>query len=587
VSLNYFPEPRPDELLYGLLARYARHLGLAGAGAASRLFGSADAVATTDLPCRLAALGETLRDRCDLSGDLIIDRHTLYPYHVAFQGLAVRRAVRASMLGSGRSIHLRLGVAASRVRRSGRLLFCRRCLAEMLERHGEATWRRAHQLPGVLVCPDHACPLSESTVEWSAAPRHGYVAATVETCPADAPPVVSGVSAVVMDRLATVARASASLLDGGAVDARSIGVEARRACLDGIGLMRSARKVAVSALTDAVLGFYGETLGHMPIASPAFSGGGWAVELARSRTKAFHPLLHVLFQAFVEGMPRTDAAFGRGPWECLNPLAPHSGDRVVTEVERRRDGGRLTGTFTCSCGYAYTRPLHRDGTIGAPRMKAYGPLLEPVLRGLLVDGASRRGVARAVGLDAKTMVREAVALGLELPWKPPAREPAHVSTRAPAELRLPPSSPGLPVRTRRPGHGPPGPRRDWSAVDVNLAEGLRAAAAAILEERPPVRLTFAELERRLVGRDWIRKRVRLLPSTMAAVTELRETTDAFRRRRIRVAVREFDGPGGLPAPWEVMRRTGVGPSYLPVIEAYLAAVRSGDVRLPSPAAASA
>ncbi len=565
MSLGYFPEPYPDELLYSMVARYERHMGFeVQSHATAKLFGTRHAAVSMNLPGRLSDFARAIGGACGLDPDGIIQNHTLFPYHASFQPASRSVAARRAMIGDGRSVHFLLGVSGSGARLTKRPLFCPICLDEMFVRHGEAYWRRVHQLPGVLVCPDHGYPLGES-LEPTLASRYRHVAATRSICPPEAASVLADVSPVTMDHLARLARASAELLDP-RVGNRWVGdVEDYRDKLAALGLTRSDRKVDVAALIDRFSAFYGGTLGVLGIEAPSECRADWLPELVRARRNASSPLRHLLLQGFLDGALRETDAGHLGPWVCLNPLAPHRGAMIVTDVVKRSHGGVTTGTFTCSCGYAYRRRLAGEKAVGAPTFKAYGPTLEPALRRLLVPGATQRGVAKAIGLGVSTMNARVAGLGLTPPWAMP---------RARRGGRVVPRSRECASSDRAPGEGDSGGRSrrggsrpfDWAGTDAAVAERLSIIAAAVHAVRPAVRLTITEIERRLGRIGWIRQNASRLPEAVARVGRLVETLGAFRRRRIQCIVDDLDARAPRPAAWVIMRSAGVDSSHLPFIE---------------------
>lgn len=106
------------------------------------------------------------------------------------------------------------------------------------------------------------------------------------------------------------------------------------------------------------------------------------------------------------------------------------------------------------------------------------------------------------------------------------------------------------------------PARDWTVVDLALSDSLRAAASGILSLVPPVRVTEAELERRVATPGWIAKRRRKLPLAAAALASIKEPLAAFRRRR---AIHWAGELGADCRPWKVMRAAGLRSEHLPMI----------------------
>ncbi len=574
----YFPKPLPDELLYSVLARCARHLGSPGEGEFSRaLFGSARVVAAIDLPSSLGLLAGRLGSSLGASAGTIAERYTLLPYLAAFRPHAERDSACRAMTGARTNLHVRLGLAASTIAAKGPVRFCPACDAQALETYGERFWRRAHRLPGVVVCPDHGVVLRASRLDPADAPRNGYVAATAASCPADATAVCAEPEDAVRRRLLQIARASAALLREHAAEPGRAG--SYREALASVGLMRSRAKVDLVGLRDAFSAFHGDALLFLPGVSEADGRcGSWLEAIFRTHRKAFQPLQHVLVRLFLESLSKVSSPFGEAPWACVNPLARHRDRRAVGDLACKRDRGSVTGTFTCRCGYVYTRRLHPDGALGPPRFKAYGPTLEPALRELLVPGATRRGVAKAIGLDAKTMSREVVASGLDAPWDDRSASRAgpavEASARSTAEADQPPVDD---VVAARPGAARrSGPRRDWPAIDAATSPLLEPVARRILDRCPPTRITFVELERGLAEPGWLRRRRRVLPSSFAEALRLVERDEVFRGRRIEHAVDRWLACGGRAAAWRLVREAGLRSTDLDLVKSAMVGRLAGD-----------
>ena len=108
------------------------------------------------------------------------------------------------------------------------------------------------------------------------------------------------------------------------------------------------------------------------------------------------------------------------------------------------------------------------------------------------------------------------------------------------------------------------PRLDWPALDERLRREIAEQAAAVLALSPPVRVTPAEVERRVAKAGWFGKRRRKLPLATAALRAVEEPLAAFRRRRVIHWASEL---GPACRPWEVMRAAGLRSEHLPMIRA--------------------
>lgn len=571
--LAYFPTIYPGELLYSVLARYHLHVGVPGPmHTLDTLFGNRKVIATFDLPGHLQSLADRVpSDRC-LSVDRIIDTLTLFPYFTAFEPPVRQEKTRDSMRsGAIDGLHVRLGLSAFRIGRNQRLRFCLECALGMQAVHGELWWRRDHQLPGVLVCPEHTCLLLESTVSFLQFSRHEFVAATPENCPPHARPVVPVVDQACLAHLHRIAQRSADLLCSpptGRTLARW--TTFYRSHMLETGLIKSVATVDQHRFDDEFRNFYGRVLDLLPsVMDGGDFAGDWLASMVRKHRKANHPLYHVLFQDFLAQREPRASPFGAGPWPCINPLAMHRSHFPIKAFTQHRNHGNRVGVFSCTCGYVYTRRLDaQTGKLGLPRFLHYGPLLEPVLRQLVMAGTGLREVGRSLGLDPKTVVRLASELGIAVSWKPASfGKRQRVAPKVVVQCVSPSShvSPAVSVTRDISSRT----RCDWPEIDDAWAAKLNAWVGTVHAENPPVRITVAELERRVNLRGWLLKRRHRLPQTMAFLERVVETTDAFQLRRIHWAIIELERCGAQVKAWQVMRKAGLRSTSLGVINAIL------------------
>jgi hypothetical protein len=606
--LAYFPETYPDELLYSVLARYHRHVSPGGAKQnLEDLFGSRSIRAAVGLQQGLGALSARIPPGRGLTAERLARGFTLFPYLTAFQPLGVAQAVLSALTNGGTAdwVHVRLGLAASMVRAPSALRYCPACRAEMPATRGELWWRRAHQLPGVLVCPDHGAALADSRVVRGFGGQHDFVAADEETCPTGRATPAWADDPRKMALLSDIAYASVALLETPpAPDGFAELAEHYRQALAAHGFGKGNHRIAQERLAPAFNAIFGPIFGILPAVDPAATGDDWLVAMTRKHRKAFHPLRHILLRLFLDATPvkAPTAPFGDGPWPCRNPLAGHRGRRLIRHVETHREGGEIIGRFACSCGYVYSLAA---GDNRKPRILDLGPLFRDGLRRLVAEGAGLRAAARALHVDPGTVQRHAERMGLVVGWKSLRERPcrsrqagavrrkiwedsriAHPDcSRRQLALLLPAEHAWLrrfdrdwleatlpPCRSI----GRHVPRVDWGAVDACLADLLSEASDAILHLDPPVRATRAELERRLGQPGWIGRRLAKLPACAAVLAQVTESLDHFRLRRIQWAVAELQRQGVSIRAWRIKRLAGLPTRIAPAIETALAEVASAN-----------
>lgn len=575
--LAYFPAVYPGELLYSVLARYQRHVGVPGMmHTLDALFGSRKVIASFDLPGHLQVLIDNIPTRQGITIDFIIDALTLYPYTTAFEPPELQAQVRKAMRnGSVDGLYVRLGLAAFRIGRLERLRFCADCCQKMLEEYKELYWRRDHQLPSVLVCPEHGVPLQESSISFVQCSRHEFIAPNLDNCSFYAKSVLTDGDLNVLPHLQRLACSSAKLLDS-SLPARNFAewTSFYRNKMRDVGLTRSANTMDQQQLHRAFLAFYGRTLDELPgvIDGDRFAGD-WLATMVRKHRKACHPLYHLLLQDFLAQQESRSSPFGQGPWPCRNPLANHYEQPIIRSIGQHGNHGKTVGVFTCSCGYVYTCCWNSDaGTLGPPRFQRYGALLEPALQRLLNKGSSLREIGRCLQLDPKTVTRVAKELGFSIPWKTASSDSEVIvshSRKSPkniADTSL--FRPGGVNRAKR-------TRCDWHRLDEEWVAKLTAIVLCVFQETPPVRITISELERRIGRRGYLGKRQHNLPKTTQFLKEVVEDVGGFQLRRARWAIVELLRESDHVKAWQVLRMAGLSSTCLPIVMQLIDA-RTGD-----------
>ncbi len=565
--LGYFPEIYEGEMLYSVLARYHRHVGNPATTMTNEdLFGLSHVRASFDVPSYVDRLAERIPRQRGLTAERLVFELTQAPYFVAFLPTERRLDALAKQASGYASLHVELGINASIVPQVERFRFCPECCDAMMEERGELWWKRAHHLPGVLVCPEHGCSLRETGAGFWTKGQHGFVAATPTICGEEASTLAVDVSAVDLERLRSIARASAALLgSSGEICSYEEMTSSYRARLFDAGLMRSRSQVEVGAFVDAFAAYHGGVLRLLPgVLDREGRFDRWLLELVRTNRKGTHPLQHLLLRSFLDAQPPREAPFGAGPWRCPNPVANHGDEATIATVEEKRAKDGVTGVFRCACGYAYTMTRMSDGRLRGPRFRQFGPLLDPALTRLVAEGATLRGAAAALGVHPRAIAATAARLGLGKAWKTPANvgdrigRPVMPTTKSRARNCM--------VRARR---APPPPRVDWRGVDEDLAFDVTRVAEEILCETPPVMVRLRTVESRLRRPNFIYARRHKLPRAMFVLNAVCETLEYFQRRRIDWALSEARSRGRVTVSG-VMRAAGVKPEWKPFVAGLIA-----------------
>lgn len=408
--LSYFPALYPDELLYSGLARFAWRTSQTGTEAQLALFGTAVRHPHAGSPFNIGAL--TVRVP-NLNPWTILRDHTLHPYLTGFLPRPRAELIGEKMIAGDRSTYSKLLSSTPTIQRNQGLRFCHQCMLEAEQSVGVRYWRRVHQLPLVVVCPEHGHALRISRPP--PVPEHFIDLADIEA--STAAKVVPFLTMDERQRLQTLAIECSDLLHGkySPIFTRTLtAAELRRRILskgydysDGRCEWRDVYEKAA------------DELGWMRNIFPSFFHNknvrGWLRRVANqpiSRAEHLH-----LAAKVIDALPYLEPAFGHGPWDCVNPLSSHAQSNIVTNVRRLRTNGVTVATFTCDCGYVYTRQQTDKGDRSAPRFSRFGPTLRTY-----IDDAARNGwnITRAANGLGRTSSRLRQTMRSEQiadPWK--------------------------------------------------------------------------------------------------------------------------------------------------------------------------
>ncbi|QCB43627.1 hypothetical protein E5673_16475 [Sphingomonas sp. PAMC26645] len=292
--------PRADETLYSVMARASRYLGSPRPRLLHVALFGADLPVFDDLPVgldRVTASG--VFGSCD-DGEATRE-WTLFPYYAHYAGPGLARVAARAMAGEGRRPQEILGGQWFTVPPPGRPRFCSACCAAMLARNDDLWWRRVHQLPSVMVCPDHGVPLRLSTLE-PADRRKRYIAASPGICPPDTTPVFEGREPWVMATLLELARQSESVLnDCGAThpdDRREVYLQA----LDGLGLLNRIGEANLPGIAKAMDARWGGSLDLWPrLRRDGRCEQGWLATLLTGEHVG-PPLHHLLLEGLLAAL---------------------------------------------------------------------------------------------------------------------------------------------------------------------------------------------------------------------------------------------------------------------------------------------
>lgn len=550
--LAYFPEIYRDEILYSVIARYHRHVGNVNPTHTMRdLFGKRAARLSIPLPVDLSSLAARLPSRRGLDTHTLIGKTTHFNYYTAFRDADDAVSGRAEMEQFSGSPQFVLGTAAFKIRPPATLQFCTECQDEMLKECGEAWWRRSHQLPGVIVCPDHgsvlrrAVPIERAT--------HALEAASRLNCPTSAEPVLICSSQAQLPVLLRFSRASMALLEPSHTFLRPTQrAQAYRDELLRLGISPDAWHIYIPRLVQLLRNHFGSAL---DLLSPELDNIGLErgiAGLARRVDVGRHPLLHLILEQFILDRSILPTPRRADLLECPNILCTFIQQPAAKLIYERRQAEHQRRAYECPCGYSFYLTHTDEGGTLKPRLRNFGPTLDPALKQLVADGAGLLDAMRATGLHARALAVAAARLSLPVTWKLPKRIGPSIGRAGPRPVKA--KSPREPFPRWKRVYGP---LRSWPDIDAHWTAKLPKLAESVLARTPPARVTRAELERQMGRIGYFDTRKAKLPNAWHQICSLLEAKEHFQARRVAFELARVRASGETPRRWKVLRAARV------------------------------
>ena len=579
------------------------------------LYGLTTPSAVVDLPSHIDRLVKSLPVHSKYTSEGFIYGHTLYPFYAPFLPPDRSRLVFERMKGDlGGTLHYMTGIMASAFPVPHYLRFCPECNKRDYQAYGELYWHRVHQIPGVLICPEHKVMLKNSTVLYRGLNKHEYVSANFENCPSE--PSDSLLSVEVLGRLFKISMDCKWLLEN-TIKNRKLNwfKDNYIAYLASKDLVSPKGFVEQELLSEQFIAFFGEELLYLLHSEFDFrTESTWIKSIVRKHRKAFHPIRHLLMIWFLtESMERffgndlTYRPFGEPTWPCLNSTSPHYLESVIENIEITTCSktSKPVGTFQCSCGFVYSRrgpdKTEKD-RLRIGRVKSFGPIWESALKSCMQEEVPiLRAIARKMKCDPKTVIKYADKLGLNPIWV--TKECVRLKSRLidyskPVNKyrseweELINSYPYLQVTSLRKmrsglytwlyrhdrewlkGISPRRGKRhyenkrvDWVARDNRLLEHVRLALELILHSKEkPIRITSGRVGKMVGANALFEKHLDKLPETKGYLLSIVETSESFQCRRVRWAAKYLSEKGEEVKGWKIIRLVGIRPGTSKKVE---------------------
>jgi hypothetical protein len=611
--IGFFPDPRPDELLYSACARFSDRMKFPNVNrAASVMFGGKSPRAVVDFPTRINNLMSVMPPNHQYTPDILIDRNTLYPYFAPFLPADRARLFREDMCGDGNHIHERLGITAGRLTLPKVLRFCPECIRKDKEKGRELYWRRLHQVPGVEICPTHSVFLEESSAARHKRSKSGWFISANRAIQNVRPRRLNKSAPLDVIRL-KIAENSAWLLNWhGPYTGGELLYKRYYHLLLRDGYAYYNGQVRNNKLLETFVKFYPpqflETLG-CPIGTRRVS---WPLILLRSSKAAVvqPPLQHILLLTFLGRDPEDVFTkfeelkpFGDAPWPCLNPVAAHYRQSVVTECRitdspLKGKRGQPKGDFHCACGFSYTRTgidRSEEDRFKFGGVLSFGPIwIDTFIKQWQDISLTQERIAKNFRTTQPTVAKHAARLNLPISrvsgssirsvedtdkrysseltrskyredWRA-LRESNPEATRGALRSKnyytwwwLSKNDPEWleeHMPTRLPKR--PSPKRnDWEKIDQDLSHQVRASVQRIRSiPGRPGRVTLSAIIKDVGQQSWLERYLHKLPLTAQVIAEDVESYEDHLIRRLEWAAGCFHDEGIIPTRIKLLRYAG-------------------------------
>lgn len=153
-----------DETLYSLCCRFHYISSNAVASrSAMQLFGHPRHGTQHDFASRINVFVQRTQGYFGTTARDIVNEHTILPFYLPWRTESQANIILQQLCeGNAGNVKSLLGLPSSRIRANHPLRFCLECMQSDRQRLGVAYWHLTHQLPGVWICPVHACFLMQS-----------------------------------------------------------------------------------------------------------------------------------------------------------------------------------------------------------------------------------------------------------------------------------------------------------------------------------------------------------------------------------------------------------------------------------------
>lgn len=610
--VSYFPQIYDDELLYSAISRYRSETGRSVKATLSDLFGCNNVIVSIDFQSHLDAFCRQFGDLVNLNPNELFAKNTMAPLYLPFLDSSRQEYLLKQMCSDdGKGIFMKIGAMASSISTEKFLKYCPLCINEDVISGRYPYWRRSHNVDGVTVCYKHGvllrthCPLcgtpigvrqKNNLVPLSCLCLQGH---DLTIYCEENRPVHQTFHQSLAQCINTVLNTYYKNISISDIDNKY------NILLENRGFVTHKGNIRRTQLKEEFLLFYPvEFLKSLNLDFNSCDEYTWIEEMLRKRLAARHPVKHILLLNFLHGssdiknhlllVDKAPLPFGNPPWPCLNPVADHYMQNIISDCKVTYNWHTKSpvGTFICNCGFVYTRKgpdTDNSQCTVISRVKNYGHVWKDSLRNALMEGKIKiRELSEMYHADEKTIRKHALPavivktkpiingrdsrtqnyieviknyIGTEKPTKSQVRKKygkeymylyRHNKRALCAVLKC---------CQKASNHDSIWPRRDdtFSNEIFSVIEKMKF-------ENCYKRITLNLLGRKILNLRLIQNNLNMLPKTVRIISEYCETIEQYQIRRAARAVEELKKSGVDAVEWKIYKKANIKHTCSPSVK---------------------
>lgn len=511
--------------------------------------------------------------------------------------------------GSNR-LGARIATTIKQVRMPDYLRHCPYCAEEDEKEFGEIYWHCLHQLPGVLVCPDHLCFLENTSLKWKRGiGGHFHLAENYILRKKPRLLKTHDPDHQVLIKLSKDARWLLSQkisIENNVIRDRYYNQLLKKELAFYNGKLRHG-------LFKAFQDFYSPLLLEMLGCSLETNNRSWIfriVQKGKTDILHHHPVRHLLMMNFLGYSAEeffssftTFKPFVDSPYPCLNRAGDHFGDLKISECKvfdnltKGKKRGKPIAVFSCDYGFIYQRvgpDKSENDRFSYDSIREHGKVWEKKLEELWNDlSFSRAEIARRLEISDLSVTYHAKRL--KLPMNMPKARTSNDNTHRRKKIRktfaehreiyreewlkVLQENPHLSrtesvkkthhenlwlmrndaewINAHLPEPGKyirKGELLDWKKIDDEMSVKVKKVCEEIYQLMPPKRASITEITRRVGHKKCLEKRELKLPKTTRIINEDLESLEDFMVRKLRFAEKLYIKEKKLPTRLQLMVR---------------------------------